>query len=110
MVSPPEWLSQFVNAVAQHIHAHDLLSPLGCHFHEHSGVWEVTLFASRTEIVGGPEDGRSPESNFNLNIGGVLPLFSRVDAIEWQAQSLGQNDELGPHLSISGSHSERSEE
>ena len=70
MVSPPEWLSQFVNAVAQHIHAFsaDLLSPLGCHFHEHSGVWEVTVFAfSEPKIVGGSEGwSRTGESHFNL--------------------------------------------
>lgn len=107
MVSPPDWLLQFVNAVSQSIHAHDLLSPLGCHFHEAGDVWEVTVFASRTEIIGGSEDGRSQHSCFNVNVSGLLPLFSRVDAIEWQAHPLGRFDELGAHLAIEGLCSDR---
>lgn len=104
MVSPPDWLSQFVNAVTGNIHAHDLLSPLGCHFHEVKGVWEVTVFASRTEIIGGSEDGRLQHSSFNVNVAQLLTLFTKVDAVEWQSQPLGQFDELGAHLSIEGVH------
>lgn len=104
MVSPPDWLALFVNAVTEHIHSHDLLSPLGCHFHEGPNLWEVTVFASRTEIVGGSEDGRLTNSCFTVDVTRLLPLFSTVSAVEWQAQSLGRYDELGPHLSIEGIH------
>jgi hypothetical protein len=102
MVSPPDWLASLVNAVAANIHSHDVLSPLGCHFQYVQNVWEITLFASRTEIVGGPNDGLLCNSGFNVDISALLKLITSVDAISWQTQSLDENDELGSHLSLDG--------
>ena len=102
MVSPPGWLASFVNAVTANIHSHDVLSPLGCHFQQVSDIWEVTVFASRTEIVGGPQDGLLYDSGFSIDIDGVQKVFSEIDSISWQAQSLGDTDELGSHLSVEG--------
>lgn len=104
MVSPPDWLSLFANAVSQNIHSHDVLSPLGCHFHQANDVWEVTIFASRTEIVGGPEDGRSSHSRFNVDVKAVVDLFSRIEAVTWQTHPMGEFDELGSHFSVEGEH------
>lgn len=102
MVSPPDWLSQFVDAVAANIHSHDILSPLGCHFQRVQDVWEVTLFASKTEIVGGSQDGLMCNAGFNVDVTGVVQLLSDVESISWQALSLGRDDDLGPHLSVEG--------
>jgi len=107
MVSPPDWLSLFVNAATLNLHSYDVLSPLGCHFQQVKGIWEVTLFASRTEIVGGSEDGGTSHSPFDVDLKSVLGLFSRVDAICWQTQPLGRNDELGAHLSIEGLYEDK---
>jgi hypothetical protein len=98
----PDWLVAFVNEVTPSIYAHDALSPLGCHFQFHGGTWEITLFASRTEIIGGSEDGRIVSSGFSLDVSSVLKSFSSVQSIEWQAHSLGQFDELGQHISVTG--------
>ena len=102
MASPPDWLSNLVNALAAHIHSHDVLAPLGCHFQFVNNVWETTLFASRTEIVGGSEDGRSRNSSFDVDVKSVIELFSNVEKIAWQAQPLDQFDELGAHVAIEG--------
>ncbi len=102
MVAPPHWLSAFANSVATHIHSVDLLSPLGCHFQNVDEVWEVTVFASRTEIVGGPEDGRMSDSGFNVDVKNIIEQFSQVESISWQTQPLGLHDELGAHLAIEG--------
>lgn len=107
MISPPNWLSQFANDVTRSFHPYDHLPPIGCHFHQSKKVWEVTLFASRTEIVGGSEDGRTTQARFNVDIKVVLGLFSRVDRISWQTQSFDQYDELGSHLSIEGLHADQ---
>ncbi len=102
MGSPPSWLSLFTDKVTTSIHAHNVLSPLGCHFQEISGVWEITIFASRTEIVGGSQDGRSRHSPFSVDVANVLSAFSDVENIGWQAHRLDRQDDLGPHLSVDG--------
>ncbi len=84
------------------MHAHDVLAPIGCHYHFENDVWEVTIFASRTEVLGGERDGLRFPSRFVLDIKGLLDLFSSVEAIEWQALSQGPDDEIGANLAVLG--------
>jgi len=80
----------------------DVLAPLGCHFCEADGVWEITLFASHTEILGGPNDGGVRPSRFHVDFKALLVLFDEVESAYWQAQGLGADDEVGPHVGIDG--------
>lgn len=98
----PEWLSQLADRVAAQIVAVDLAAPVGCHYALVNGRWEVTIFAGSTEVVGGPHDGRYRPSRFFLDIQGLLEYFDSIDSLAWQAQGLGAEDEVGPHLSIEG--------
>jgi hypothetical protein len=107
MATPPTWLSHFVNAVTLTLHSHEVLSPLGCHFQQIADVWEITVFASRTEVIGGSRDGQFRPSLFSVDLKSVLALFSSVDEIHWQAQSLGSTDELGSHLSVEGRYGDQ---
>jgi hypothetical protein len=104
MPAPPEWLTEFANKVAAFVHPVDALAPLGCHYHQEGAGWEVTLFAARTEIVGGPRDGQQRPSRFGIDVLGMCAVFQSVRAIEWQAQRFSARDELGPHLSIRGDY------
>ena len=107
MVAPPKWLSDFVGEATSHLHDHDLLSPLGCHFNLENGVWEITVFASRTEIIGGPQDGMMCHSGFNVDVKSILDLFAVVESISWQTRAMGDDDELGSHLSIEGRYQDQ---
>jgi hypothetical protein len=107
MVTPPDWLSTFVDSVTAHIHSHDVLSPLGCHFQQVDDLWEITVFASRTEVVGGPQDGLLCNAAFSVDVNRLLNQFSEIHSISWQAHSLGMRDELGPHLSVEGRRDNR---
>jgi hypothetical protein len=102
MSNPPAWLQEFADAVAAHLHAVDVLSPLGCHVHQSAELWEVTLFASSTEMIGGSRDGQGRVSRFHVDLLGLTHLFDRIDSYHWQAQGLGAQDEVGPHISIIG--------
>jgi hypothetical protein len=104
MVGLPHWLRDFANSVALRMTPMDLMSPLGCHIYRAEGVWEVTLFASSTEIVGGNHDGVRRPSKFSVDLHGVCELFTEVTAFNWQALSLGPDDELGAHISIEGNY------
>jgi hypothetical protein len=107
MPAPPEWLTQLVHAAAECICPHDILSPLGCHYQHLNEVWEITLFASKTEIVGGPQDGLNYSSGFNIEVLGLTKLFSEVENVSWQSQTLGPTDDLGTHISVEGIYADR---
>lgn len=102
MPNPPAWLKELADSAANCLVPIDILSPVGCHYAFDSGRWEVTLFASKTEIVGGHKDGVSRSSQFILDVLGLQRLFDDVRECHWQPQRIGFEDELGPHLSIFG--------
>ena len=51
----PAWLNSFASAAAAYIHGVDVLSPLGCHCYHNRArdEYELTVFASRTQVVAG---------------------------------------------------------
>lgn len=104
MVSPPDWLSRLANAVTANFRSYDTLSPIGCHFQQVHDLWEVTLFASRTEIVGGPQDGSTSNASFSVDIRSLMDVFNTIETVSWQSQPLGQRDELGSHIAIEGTY------
>lgn len=101
---PPSWLRWFVNDASRGII--DLLSaaPVGCHFfHDQElDIWEVTLFVSKTEVVGGPMDGNTIPSGLQVDICQVHKAFDSEPATFWQSEAVQQDDQLGNHLSFEG--------
>lgn len=102
MNQPPEWIENLAKRIADRFISVDVLSPLACHFCQVEDVWEITVFASRTEIMGGPLDGGSRLSRFHLDLQCLFEMFDVVDSAYWQAHGLGQRDEVGPHIGIEG--------
>lgn len=111
MASPPEWITPLANALSAHLVPAALPAPLGAHVqlgapHEESNeeVWEVSVFYGKTEIVGGPDDGRRTDTAFWLDLEGAFRVLNRVDRFYWQTVSLGPNDDLGSHVAIEGDY------
>lgn len=100
----PRWLIELAENVAGAMYAHDVLSPVGCHFHQGDDVCEVLVFASQTEVFGGRRDGKRFGSRFTLDVQAVLKLFTSVEAVEWQALRDDADDEIGAHLAIMGEY------
>ena len=77
-VEVPTWLDGFASAAAEHIHGVDILSPLGCHCYHNQArnEFELTLFASRTQVVGWRLDGREIGCNFDVRINEVMDPVS----------------------------------
>lgn len=92
------------NQVASLMYDVDVLAPIGCHhfYNSNRNEWEVTLFASNTEIVGGEWDGVLAPSKFCFDILKVGEIFEEVKALYWQALPINYDDQLGPHVSIEG--------
>lgn len=101
---PPSWLNDLTQAVAAAIVPTDVMPPLGCHFFDGEGLCEVTLFAAKTEVIGGERDGFQFPAEFILDIAGILSLFSDVRSIEWQALPYERDDEIGAHVAIEGTY------
>lgn len=104
MSTPPDWLERLSTQVLEFILPVDLLAPVGCHSYyvESADKWEIALFASRTEIVGGPADGKETVSKFTVDVLGLSQLFTALQCVEWQTHRVGDEDELGSHLCIDG--------
>jgi hypothetical protein len=105
-IAVPTWLNSLASAAAEHIHGVDILSPLGCHCYHNRArdEFELTVFASRTQIIGGHMDGQEVGSSFDVNLGDVMDLFDEPPRVGWQALAKGKEDQLGPHVSFEGTY------
>ena len=77
-------------------------APLGCHYHLAQDCWEITIFVMRVEVVGGGRDGETLVLPFHLDLPSVPLLFDEVETFMWQTARLGQFDDLGQHISVTG--------
>ena len=79
-------------------------APIGCHFHrsEEGGEWEITLFVSDTEVVGGPHDGTLVPYSLQVDLPVAMKLFDEIPQVYWLAGAQRDNDDLNQHVSLEG--------
>lgn len=102
MPQAPEWLESLVDAVVGGVQAHNPMGPIGFLYGEEEGAWEVVIYPTPVELVGGAIDGEVVSPGFSLDLEILRALFDRVDALQWTAHSLGPDDPERPHISIEG--------
>ncbi len=102
--SPPAWLRWFANDAARAILDTAEHAPIGCHYHhEHEpDEWEVTIFVSDTEVVGGPRDGTLVPCQIQLDVSHAAELFDSLPRISWQAGAVHEKEDLEQHVSFEG--------
>lgn len=109
---PPQWLAELTTVALKAFHSHNPLAPVGCHFHSNdqngAAQWEVTLFVSSTEIYGGALDGQCAYSRFMVDLKELVMAFDAVESCYWQAQTMADDDQLGPHVGVEGQFQGRS--
>jgi hypothetical protein len=103
-LDPPAWLRWFVNDAVRGIVDRHVTAPVGCHYYHDDAddIWEVSLFVARTEVCGGPADGRVVPAGLQIDIASVCSAFDSPPATYWQAEAISEDDELGNHLSFEG--------
>ena len=106
MPGPPHWITRLANDVAACIESFEPLPPVGCHFFRAAAGWEITIFPSVTEIVGGPADGSMISARVSVDVAKVLGLFTKIHEVTWQCTRVSDDDDLGAHLLIEGIHSD----
>ena len=103
---PPKWLGELATLAKQAFHSQSQLAPVGCHFHRNDEAetpqWEVTLFVSSTEVCGGARDGQCVFSRFMVDLRELMAAFDVVESCYWQAQTMTDDDQLGPHVGGEG--------
>jgi hypothetical protein len=96
----PAWLDGLLEAVAGCVEADSPLGPLGLRYREEDGCWEVLIYPTPVELVGGPQDGAVVAPGFTLDLEQLRGLFARVAACGWNA--LGLDSPEGPYIDIEG--------
>jgi hypothetical protein len=102
--SPPVWLRWFANEAAQAILDTAVHAPIGCHYHygEERSEWEVTVFVSDTEVVGGPRDGTLVPCRIQVDLSHALGLFDEMPRVHWLAGAVREDEDLDQHVSLEG--------
>ena len=61
------------------------MGPLGCRYDNEDGLWQIDLYPTPIELVGGAADGAVVVPGFILDIDTLRGLFDRVDAVSWES-------------------------
>ena len=99
-VAPMAWLHQLLEAVAGCMTADSPMGPLGYRYGEEEGSWEVDVYPTLVELVGGAVDGEVVAPGFTLDVEELRAAFDRIKAWVWH--SLGFPHDEGPRLVVEG--------
>lgn len=99
---PVVWLHDLVDAVAGCMTADSPMGPLGYRWSEEEAFWEVDIYPTPVELVGGAVDGEIVAPDFSLDLEELRNLFDHVDSLQWQALGLCYPE--GSHVSIEGTY------
>jgi hypothetical protein len=96
------WLDGLLEAVAACVEAESPMGPWGMRFLETDGFWEITVYPTPVELVGGRHDGRRVAPGFSLDLELLRSAFDAVSHFGWDA--LGLNCPEGPFVWVEGAY------
>jgi hypothetical protein len=97
---PLDWLDGLLDDVAGCVEADSPMGPLGLRYAEEDGFWEVSVYPTPVELVGGAHDGEVVVPGFHLDLEQLQQLFDSVSAFGWNA--LGLHGTEGPYVYVEG--------
>lgn len=95
-----DWLDMLHDAVSACVEADSPMGPLGLRYWEADGVYEVWMYPTPVELMGGRHDGEVVVPGFSLDLDGLREAFESVAAFGWNA--LGLHHTEGPHVYVEG--------
>src|SRR5262249_19451653 len=99
-----------VEIISECVEAQSSMGPLGYRYLAQGDPWELMVYPTPVELVGGADDGAVVNPGFSLDLQALLAHFDRVEAFQWYPIGLGPYDTEGPCVSIEGlyqGHDER---
>jgi len=101
----PDWLDGLLDAVAACVEADSPMGPLGLRYWEVDGFWEVCIYPTPVELLGGAHDGAVVDPGFSLDLEQLRLMFNTVAAFGWNA--LGLTNPEGPYVYVEGVYQDR---
>src|SRR4051812_37831212 len=81
------------------------MGPLRLRYREEDGFWEVWIYPTSVELVGGAHDGAVVLPDFSLDLEQLRSAFDSIRDFGWNA--LGLNDAEGPYVYVEGAYQGR---
>jgi len=95
-----DWLGELLDTVAACVAADSPMGPLGLRYREEEGFWEIWIYPTPVELVGGRHDGEVVVPGFSLDLEQLRGEFDSIAALGWN--SLGLNLPEGPYIFAEG--------
>ncbi len=95
-----DWLDVLLDAVGTCMEADSPMGPLALRYREEEGFWDVCVYATPVELVGGAHDGAVMVPGFHLDLEQLRAKFDSVTACGWNA--LGLHASEGPYVYVEG--------
>jgi len=95
-----DWLDQLDDAVSSCVEADSPMGPLGLRYREEEGFWEVWIYPTPVELVGGAHDGEVLVPGLRLDLEQLRQEFESIAEFGWN--TLGLNWPEGPHIYVEG--------
>jgi hypothetical protein len=102
MAEAPQWLVSLVDLVGNRMEPHSATGPLAFRWRQEGDFWEIAVYYTPGEVIGGAEDGAVVVPGFSLDVQELISAFEKVAGVCWRSHSFGPHDSLGPHISIEG--------
>ena len=102
MADAPQWLTSLVDAVGDCTEIHCACGPMAFRWGNDDDFWEVRIYYTPGEAVGGAEDGAVLVPGFTLDLMALMSVFEELTDARWHAHSFGPHDQEGPHVSVEG--------
>ena len=99
-LSPIVWLHQLLETVAGCMTADSPSGPLWYRYREEEGSWEIDVYPTPVELIGGAVDGEVVAPGFELDVDEFRAAFERVEALMWHSQGFPHDE--GPRLVVEG--------
>ncbi len=80
----PEWVSAFVDQVADLFVPLDKDGRVGYECKMNDRGWKIKMFLGMTEIIGGQHDGSSHPANFEFDVSQLISIFDKIDIMKWE--------------------------
>lgn len=104
MADSPAWLESLADVVCISVEAYSAMGPFGFRYLQDGADWELIIYPTPVELIGGAEDGALVYSGFSLDVQFLLSQFDQVTAVQWLTHDFSPSESEGPQLSIEGTY------
>ena len=97
---PPPWFDNLIESVAGNLTGDSPAGPLGMRYREEDDFWEISIYPTPVELLGGAHDGEIVIPGFSLDIEGLRSVFAEIRDMGWNSLGLLGNE--GPYVWVEG--------